>query len=208
MAIHLEGNNAPVTDEGDAVAGHVVGSVPADLAGTYYRNGPNPRRGWSPHLFAGDGMVHAIEPATGRYRCRWVRTPLYEDPDTPRDLHRVTTANTHVIEHAGRLLALEEGGLPYELTAGLDTVGPFTFGGAVAGPVTAHPKRCPVTGELVLFGYSVLRPHLTYGGCRSPPRTCPTQPTPGTTGTRSCSSAPAPPGPRRSPRCTSGGSTR
>ncbi len=174
--IHLAGNNAPVTEERTLGPLQVTGELPAGLDGRYYRNGPNPRAGWSPHLFAGDGMVHGIAIEDGVaswYRNRWVRTPLYEQPGAERYAlafdpatgavdHRVTTANTHVVVHAGRLLALEEGGLPYELTPELDTVGPFTFGGALTGAMTAHPKTCPATGELLFFGYSLARPHLTY----------------------------------------------
>ncbi|HEX8536904.1 MAG TPA: carotenoid oxygenase family protein, partial [Cystobacter sp.] len=44
----------------------------------------------------------------------------------------------------------------------LSTVGVFDFGGAVDTPMTAHPKRCPSTGELHFFGYQVVRPYLTY----------------------------------------------
>lgn len=161
--LHLEGNNAPVADERDALPVRIVGTVPHDLVGTYYRNGPNPRSGWSPHLFLGDGMVHAVSLPRGEYRNRYVRTPLYEDAATPRDGRVVTTANTHVIELDGHLLALDESGLPYELTPDtLDTVGPFTFAGALNGTMTAHPKRCPATGELLFFGYSVVAPYLTY----------------------------------------------
>lgn len=174
--IHLAGNNRPVVEERMLGPLTVSGSLPPGLHGCYYRNGPNPRTGWSSHLFAGDGMVHgvAIEDGEARwYRNRWVRTPLYErldadryalafDPATGRVDHAVTTANTHVVSHAGRLLALEEGGFPYELTPTLDTVGPFTFGGALSGAMTAHPKTCPTTGELLFFGYSLARPHLTY----------------------------------------------
>lgn len=162
MAIHLEGNNRPVRAEHDGVTVGVVGELPGDLCGTFVRNGPNPRTGWSPHLFAGDGMVHSIELPEGRYRNRWIRTPLFDDAGARRDGLRVTTANTHVIAHAGRILALEEGGLPYEMTAGLDTIGPFDFAGALTGPMTAHPKVCPETGELLFFGYSIRPPFLTY----------------------------------------------
>ena len=164
--IHLAGNNAPVQEEVDAVPTRVVGGIPPGLHGVFLRNGPNPRSGWSPHLFAGDGMVHAIalEDGVARwYRNRYVRTPLYADPSVARGHPRVTTANTNVIVHAGRLLALEEGGFPYELTQfDLETVGPFTFDGGLRGPMTAHPKRCPVTGDLLFFGYSVARPHLVF----------------------------------------------
>ena len=63
-------------------------------------------------------------------------------------------ANTHVIGHAGKILALEEGHFPYVLDGDLDTVGPTDFGGVLTGSFTAHPKICPVTGELLAFGYS------------------------------------------------------
>ena len=175
-ALHLAGNNAPVADETHVVPTEVRGAIPADLAGRFLRNGPNPRTGWSSHLYDGDGMVHAIalDGGTARwYRNRYVRTPLYGHPGasrfalafdraTGRIDHRVTTANTHVVHHAGRTLALEEGGFPYELTADLDTVGPCTFDGALRTPMTAHPKRCPTTGELLFFGYELRPPFLTY----------------------------------------------
>jgi carotenoid cleavage dioxygenase len=165
--LHLEGNNAPVREESTILDGlRVVGKLPPDLHGRFYRNGPNPSTGWSPHLFAGDGMVHGIAIEDGRarwYRNRYVRTPLFAQPERQRTLDpTLTTANTHVIEHAGRLLALEEGGLPYELSPVLDTVGPHDFGGALHGPMTAHPKTCPTTGDLLFFGYSLRPPHLTY----------------------------------------------
>ena len=174
--LHLSGNNAPVADEVEATELRVTGDIPSFLAGTFYRNGPNPRTGWSAHLFDGDGMIHALEVAGGRavrYWNRYVRTPLYEQPGASRfDLafdrqtltidYRVSTANTSVVVDDGRLLALEEGGLPYELTRDLETVGPFTFGGQLRTPMTAHPKRCPLTGDLLFFGYRLTRPYLTY----------------------------------------------
>ncbi len=174
--LHLAGNNAPVAEEVTVVPTEVEGSIPGDLAGLFVRNGPNPRTGWSSHLFEGDGMVHGLALAGGTarwYRNRYVRTPLYEHPGEPRLAlavdaatgrvdHRVTTANTHVIAHAGRLLALEEGGFPYQLTSTLDTTGPHTFGGALRTPMTAHPKACPRIGELLFFGYQLRAPYVTY----------------------------------------------
>jgi carotenoid cleavage dioxygenase-like enzyme len=142
--IHLEGNNAPVADERDALPTRVVGTIPDDLVGTYYRNGPNPKSGWSPHLFAGDGMVHSVAVPSGEYRNRYVK------------------GNTHIVEHEGALLTLEEGKPPSEVTAALEPMGPFDFGGALRGPMTAHPKRCPTTGDLLFFGYWFEPPFLTY----------------------------------------------
>lgn len=126
VPLHLAGNNAPVPEEVTLEPSDVVGEIPAELSGQFFRNGPNPRTGWSPHSFAGDGMIHTIALDGGRarwYRNRYVRTPLYEHPgesrfalaldqETGRIDYRVTTANTHLITHAGRLFALEEGGFP------------------------------------------------------------------------------------------------
>ncbi|GAA5105235.1 carotenoid oxygenase family protein [Nocardia iowensis] len=176
LPLHLAGNNAPATEEVTAEPTDVIGVIPKELSGTYFRNGPNPRTGWSPHYFAGDGMVHAVALDGGRarwYRNRYVRTPLYAHPGQSRLAlafdqttgqvdYRVTTANTHVVAHAGRLLALEEGGFPYEITPELETVGPFTFNGALHTPMTAHPKICPRTGELLFFGVRLRPPYLTY----------------------------------------------
>ncbi|EUA52472.1 retinal pigment epithelial membrane family protein [Mycobacterium xenopi 3993] len=57
-------------------------------------------------------------------------------------------ANTNVLTHAGRTLALVEGGVAiYELTDELDTVGSCDFDGTLAGGYTAHPHRDPATGS-------------------------------------------------------------
>jgi carotenoid cleavage dioxygenase len=64
-------------------------------------------------------------------------------------------ANTNVLSHAGRTLALIEGGITnYELTDDLKTVGPCDFDGTLRGGYTAHPKRDPDTGELHAVSYS------------------------------------------------------
>ena len=67
-------------------------------------------------------------------------------------------ANTNVLTHAGRTLALVEGGVAnYELTDELDTVGTCDFDGTLAGGYTAHPHRDPRTGELHAVSYSFAR---------------------------------------------------
>ena len=72
----LQGNFAPWRMEGEAPDLEVVGELPRELRGTYFRNGPNPA--FEPigryHWFDGDGMIHAIRIADGRahYRNRWV----------------------------------------------------------------------------------------------------------------------------------------
>jgi carotenoid cleavage dioxygenase len=48
------------------------------------------------------------------------------------------------------------------MTRELDTVGFQDYGGKLDTPFTAHPKICPVTGELHFFGYGFVPPFLTY----------------------------------------------
>ena len=166
---HLAGHYAPVPDEIDAVDLPVEGTLPPELDGRYVRNGPNPLPGDDPgHWFRGHGMLHGVRLQGGRahwYRNRWVRTGALAGRRflTWRgvDLTAVP-ANTHVIEHGGRLLALVEQGLPYEVDRDLGTVGPCDFGGRLRTAMTAHPKTDPDTGELHFYGYSPVPPYLTY----------------------------------------------
>ena len=118
------------------------------------------------HWFSGDGMIHAISlggsKATG-YRNRWVRTRALsakvgtappKGPGEPID----GPANTHVIRHAGTTLALVESGFPHALSPDLNRARVHDFDGALASPMTAHPKVDPVTGELIFFGTDVFGP--------------------------------------------------
>lgn len=167
---YLEGHYTPVPDETTATGLVVRGTLPPELRGHYLRNGHNPKPGVTPsHWFKGSGMVHGLRLADGRaewYRNRWVRTPLLDGapghhPDGTPDL-AASVAGTHVIEHGGRILALQEANLPYELTPELDTVGAFDFHGKLTTAMTAHPKEDPATGELHFFAYSPFPPHLVY----------------------------------------------
>jgi carotenoid cleavage dioxygenase len=164
------GNYAPVHDELTAFDLPVEGRIPAELNGWYLRNGPNPRSG-AGHWCVGDGMVHGIRLENGRaawYRNRWVRTESFENPvplygdDGSRNLHS-SIANTHVVRHAGKTLALMEFSLPYEISNDLKTLGAYDFGGKLADSMTAHPKICPTTGELHFFGSgNIFEPHVSY----------------------------------------------
>ena len=170
LPFHLRGNFAPVREEVTAFDLPVQGAIPRGLRGRYVRNGPNPKTGTSSHWFVGDGMLHGVELRDGRaawYRNRWVRTRAFvEDakqlqPDFTRDL-TVGVANTHVIAHAGRILALVETSFPTEVTPELDTIGCFDYQGRLSTGMTAHPKICPRTGELHFFAYNYMAPFLTY----------------------------------------------
>ncbi|MGH3967866.1 MAG: carotenoid oxygenase family protein, partial [Mycobacterium sp.] len=146
------------------------GNIPAELNGWYLRNGPNPRRN-AGHWCVGDGMVHGVRLENGRaawYRNRWLRTESFEDglplynPDGTRNLHS-SVANTHVVRHAGKTLALMEFSLPYEISDELKTLGAYDFGGKLVDSMNAHPKICPTTGELHFFGSgNITEPHVTY----------------------------------------------
>ena len=170
LPFHLRGNFAPVASEVTAFDLPVQGTIPRGLHGRFIRNGPNPKSGTSPHWFLGDGMLHGVALRDGRalwYRNRWVRTRVFEEgassirPDFTRDI-TVGLANTHVVAHAGRLLALVETSLPTEITPELETVGCFDYEGRLATGMTAHPKLDPRTGELHFFAYNYMAPFLTY----------------------------------------------
>lgn len=171
QAAWMEGHLAPVPDEVDAYNLRVTGTLPPELAGRYFRNGPNPRPGErSRHWFTGHGMIHGVRLLDGRaewYRNRWVRTELFTKgtklvrDDLTFD-RRAVQGNTHVIPHAGKIWALTEAGFPYGMTPELETVGACDFGGRLTTAMTAHPKEDPVTGDLLFFGYGVFPPYLTY----------------------------------------------
>ena len=77
-------------------------------------------------------------------------------------------ANTKIIGHAGRILALHEGDAPYELEVDEDgaikTLGRLDFGGRLSVPFSAHPKIDPRTGELHFCSYDVRKaPHCSVG---------------------------------------------
>ncbi len=155
----LRSHFAPVVDEITHETLPVIGELPRGLCGTYLRNGPNPRSGFSAHWWFGDGMLHGVHLQDGE--ARWYRNRYVGSQERGGRLRR-GRANTHVIEHAGRILALVESGLPSEIDQELGTVGIFDFQGRVDTPVTAHPKRCALTGELHFFGYQPLSPFLTH----------------------------------------------
>lgn len=181
----LQGTFAPVTDERNDAELPVSGQLPDGLRGTFLRNGPNAM--FPPitryHLFDGDGMLHGLTfdgEGGASYANRWIRSKGLESEQEaghalfggisefrlpPDDVFaRVgpmkNTANTHVVRHAGRILALLEACAPTEVAADLGTVGEYDFGGSLQGPMTAHPKIDPNTGEMVFFGASPFAPFL------------------------------------------------
>ncbi len=157
------GNYAPVTDEIEAIDLEVVGTLPPESNGYFLRNGPNPRDTESQFWLMGDGMLHGVHLSGENvlsYRNRWVRTETWLNGNSNLLSNFGNTALTH---HSGKLLALYEMGSPHEVALStLDTVGPYTFDGNLVGPMTAHPKIDPATGELFFIGYSPFPPHLRF----------------------------------------------
>ena len=154
------------------------GRWPAALAGRFYRNGPAlyERNGERyHHWFDGDGMVQQFTLAAGRisHRGRLVRTAKLESearagrflmnafgtsieggpPGTGPD--SFNTANTNALEHAGRVLAMWEGGSAYGLDPkDLSTQGPVVWRDDLRQvPFSAHPKLDP-RGHLWNIGTS------------------------------------------------------
>ncbi|HTK02646.1 MAG TPA: carotenoid oxygenase family protein [Bordetella sp.] len=183
---HLSGNFAPVLSETDVANLPVIaGRIPPDLAGVYMRNGPNPM--FKPIAFAypmdGDGMIHAVYFADGqaRYRNRFVQTnalaverragravygsfthPVPIDPaligpgDPPGPFKN--GAFISVLEHGGRLLALDEATTCYEMTMELDTIGEWKAGTSQPIRLGAHNRRHPQSGALFALAYSTQQP--------------------------------------------------
>ena len=185
----LTGPFAPTVDEVDVSGLQVVGRLPADLDGTYLRNGPNPRFapiGAFVYPLDGDGMVHrvTIEDGKARYDNKFVRTAMVVEEEraghalwgglaspTRPDADEVgpalagtvrRTPDINVVRHNGRLLALAECQPPYTLDDRLDTLGSFSFDGVLPGGICAHPKIDPDTGEMLVFCYRFQAPFLTW----------------------------------------------
>lgn len=171
---YVEGSFAPVHGELTVADLEITGRIPEHLDGRYLRIGPNPLGdpGEGHHWFLGEGMVHGVRIDNGQakwYRNRFLRSAgvarqLGESPRSEGWDNVDFAPNTHVLEHAGKTLALVEGGpSPYVLTHELDTVGPSDFDGTLqmmgtlpAG-YSAHPHKDPDTGELHAVSYNWLR---------------------------------------------------
>lgn len=154
----------------------VEGTVPDGLRGTLYRNGPGlfelHGRAYD-HPFEGDGAVVAVRFGEGGVAGahRVVRSagleaehaagrPLYGSiaPWTRRVSNALrgrmkNAANTSVMLHQDRLLALFEAGKPTQIDAdSLETIGETDLGGVVPAAFSAHPRVVPERRATYNFG--------------------------------------------------------
>jgi all-trans-8'-apo-beta-carotenal 15,15'-oxygenase len=181
-----------LSDEGDYWIDpeQIVGTIPQGIEGTLFlscvgRNKIGDQQ--FGHWFDGDGMINAVTIKDGRvhYRNRYVRTPKFvNESAAQRILYRGVgtqipggvlknmfrtpgnAANTNVILHGGKLLALWEGGKPFELDpATLETIGEYTYDGGLKAtqPFSAHSRYDPRTDRLYNFGvFGVPKPKLHF----------------------------------------------
>lgn len=174
--------NTSLYEEYDYTIDDVEGALPDGLRGTLYRNGPGKLDAGGQqlgHLFDGDGMLSmfVMSDGTVRFRNRYVRTKHYEKSLASKGapyralgtMHPggilanalrlpANVANTGVVMHAGKLLALWEGGRPTRIHPDtLDTLGAHDFDGGLKwlGAFSAHPKWDFATGDMFNFGLAM-----------------------------------------------------
>ena len=174
----FRGFNQPSRIEADVPDLELEGEIPQDIDGVFYRVAPDPQ--FPPKFendiwFNGDGMVSAFRIHQGRvdFKQRRARTdkvvleekaghalfgayrnPLTDDPGVKGRIRG--TANTNVLVHNGKLLALKEDSPALAMDPWtLQTHGYTDFDGQVTSPTfTAHPKFDPASGDMCAFGYA------------------------------------------------------
>jgi all-trans-8'-apo-beta-carotenal 15,15'-oxygenase len=180
----------PVRQEHDCDLEVVEGALPTNLTGTMFRVGPGRLEFAGElynHLFDGDGMISrfTFDGHNVRFRNRYVHTREFlHEESAGKLLYRgfgtnipggwwhnsfrmriKNVANTALVLHGGKLLALWEAGLPHEIDPEtLQTLGRYTYQDALVSssglarimgmqpPYSAHPKIDPDSGELFNFG--------------------------------------------------------
>ena len=189
---YLSGAFAPNYTEYNATDLEVVGEVPRRLNGVYLRNTQNPVHQplGTYHVFDGDGMLHLLSFRHGKveYRNRFLRTKGFQEEqaagqalyagliDPPSLAQRPgwgargglkDTSSTDVIVHAGAALTtFYQCGEPYRFDpCTLEPLGVAGWSPLVLpdNGISAHPKVCPRTGDLLFFNYSKNAPFMHYG---------------------------------------------
>ncbi len=156
----------------------VRGRIPKAVQGAFYRNGPARHHLGTlryAHWFDGDGALqrYTLGSNTVRHEARFIQTAKYKadsaagmvvreafgtrTPAMPpaSSADAINVANTSVVHHGGRLLALWEGGSAHAIDpTTLHTQGVHQWSSDVAGlPFSAHPRVEP-DGSMWNFGVS------------------------------------------------------
>ncbi|MER5756943.1 carotenoid oxygenase family protein [Streptomyces sp. NPDC002088] len=174
-------------EEAEISALPVKGELPQQLDGTLVRIGPD--------CADGQPLVAALRMRQGHaewFRTRRIRTDLVckitgELPTPGPRLCPSDNANSAVVQHAGRILALGDGVLPYELTSAFVTKARHDFDGTLPFGFAASPVQDPLTGELFAAVATPEAPHLWYVVVDASGRVRSREPIP----TSSCREAPA-----------------
>ena len=173
---YLHTTVAPLRFEAEIHDCEVVGEVPRELNGSFYRCGgdtlyPTMQ---NDNLNNGDGVMAAFHFEDGYvdFIQRYVKTErfllerktrrrlygayrnAYTDDPSTAGTDRDNTGNTTAFVHHGKLFALREDSIPYALDPiTLETLGLPAFRNALrTRTMTAHPKIDPVTGEWWSYG--------------------------------------------------------
>ena len=173
-----EGFGAPMRLESDLRDCEIsYGEIPKDLNGALYRCGPDrqyPPLTGDDIFIDGEGLVVMFRFENGHvdFKTRYVRTERYLLQEKHRRglfgryRNRYThdplakgcnpgTANTNVVWHAGKLLALKEDDLPIQIHPyTLETIRRYDFDGGIKSVwLSAHPHIDQTTNELLTFAY-------------------------------------------------------
>ena len=173
-----DGFGAPMRLESDLRDCEIsYGVIPKDLNGVLYRCGPDrqyPPLDGDDIFIDGDGKVVMFRFENGHvdFKTRYVRTERFLLQEKHRRAlfgryrNRYTrdpiakgcnpgTANTNVVWHAGKLLALKEDDLPIEIDPyTLETIRRYDYDGGIKSVwLSAHPHLDQTTNELLTFAY-------------------------------------------------------
>ena len=174
---YLYSTVSPLRFEAEIYDCEVVGEIPKELNGSMFRCGGDTLYPTleNDNLNNGDGVMAAFHFEDGYvdFIQRYVKTERFlleranrrrlyglyrnahtDDPATA-GTDRDNTGNTTAFVHHGKLFALREDSIPYELDPiTLETIGVASFGGQGlrSKTMTAHPKIDPMTGEWWSYG--------------------------------------------------------
>ena len=174
----IKGNFENQEKEMDYWVEEIVGEVPKDFQGTFFRNGPGRLKLGGEeyrHWFDGDGMIARTTFIDGKvhFSNKFVRTEKYvAETAAGKMIYRgfggspkgsflkrfgppANPANTGLMLHGDKFLALNEGGRPYAVDPySLDTEGEYNYQNSLgkSNVFSAHGKVNPKTGCYYNFG--------------------------------------------------------